>query len=1227
MTMTKQASKSLPLAGSRPPEQVFAVGSPDEIRDEFQRLVLGDIHGPAFGPDELITGGMLVRDRYMVGMLAPKELRVTPNVQDDSGNEDDESLGDGASNERVATIGFAPSSIGISFAVDGDARHVRVAAEWGQYLKEKSSTADLRDLAGFYISKKQAEQEELPVWRRYQREGAVEIPLINGDLEPVAPVAESPGVVVRGRARKTEKAWLVTLFLVNEQSVIEKNGDQQWLFQAKLAVSDQAGRAIFVQRRDIVDDVAEETDSELAHFDMLYRRTLEFATGVGAGVHVILEGSDPTRALQIETVNVPTYDVPRTEQPIFAEHPLLAPVVLDMKVLADIEGADLSAALMPIVRAYRAWIGVQEERVRGSQDWLAAHKDAAKTALGAASAAADRIETGISVLATDSDAAAAFRFANEAMWRQRIQQEAIRYRRKAADDGKEDMSLDAAVKEVDIPENRSWRLFQLAFFCINIPSLTAPTHVERVGDTALADLLFFPTGGGKTEAYLGLVAFTLSIRRLQGKLQSDEGPLDGSEGVAVLMRYTLRLLTSQQFQRAAALVSACESIRRERVAADPRWGTTPFRLGLWIGSATTPNSARGAVEAIESAKQRDGYTGGNANPLQLTACPWCGSLLDVGKDVQFDTKRWRTLTICSDPYGLCPFTAKRSAGEGIPVLTVDEDIYRLLPAFIIATVDKFAGLPWEGQLHLLFGRTYARCERHGFRSPDLDATRDRPEAGYHRADAGVREAKTISWPRLRPPDLIIQDELHLIAGPLGTMVGLYETAIDRLASVTIGGRHVRPKIVASTATIRRARAQTKKLFNRKLAIFPPQALDAGDTFFARDVGIQESPGRRYIGICARGQRLKGAEARLTISILAAAQKVFEKYGDQADPYMTLVGYFSSLRELAGMRRLVDDDVRRRVRAASQRGLGKRSSSIEVAELTSRVRADDIPRLLDRLEIRHRTGERSKDATWPYDVVLATNMISVGVDVQRLGLMLVVGQPKATAEYIQATSRVGRDKNRPGVVFTLYNWARPRDLSHYERFEFDHATFYRQVEPLSLTPFSQRALQRGLTPIIVSLIRHLGAGTPLQGDTNPDGAAGRVPLSSADVHRFLDAIVDRVDDVESLPAIVKDVGQRIQEILDQWSGRQDRARSNKAPLSYAAEERGKSTALLRVPTPERWDMWFAPRSLRETENTINLLLQEADSSVDKAPAYQVVEVKGNKKAPPTADDVDDADEEG
>ena len=534
-------------------------------------------------------------------------------------------------------------------------------------------------------------------------------------------------------------------------------------------------------------------------------------------------------------------------------------------------------------------------------------------------------------------------------------------------------------------------------------------------------------------------------------------------------------------------------IRRED---EKKWGAEPFRIGLWVGQRTTPNKTDQAAEAIQQEHgQRDYQVGvGLGSPAQLTNCPWCGARIVPGRDIKVESYakgRCRTLTYCGDVLGRCPFSPKQSPTEGIPVVVVDEEIYRRLPDLLIATVDKFAQMPWNAMVQMLFGQVEGICDRHGFRSPEIEDADSHPKRG------NLPRAKTTPHPGLRPPDLIIQDELHLISGPLGTLVGLYETAVDKLCSWEVDGKIVRPKVIASTATIRKAGDQVHATFLRKVNIFPPSGLDVRDNFFSLQRGPgEEFPGRQYIGICAPGRRLKVALIRTYVALRSAAQVLYEKkgYGKHADPWMTLIGYFNSMRELGGMRRLVDDDVRTRLGKTDQRGLAKRSLP-GVDELTSRKDWTEIPVVLDHLEVPFdpvvetqyqevkRKGKFKELPKRPLDVLLATNMVSVGVDVQRLGLMVVAGQPKTTAEYIQATSRVGR--RFPGLVVTVYNWAHPRDLSHYETFQHYHATFYKHVEALSVTPFALGAISRGLTALLVSCVRLSGT------EFNANKKAGRI----------------------------------------------------------------------------------------------------------------------------------------
>jgi hypothetical protein len=357
-----------------------------------------------------------------------------------------------------------------------------------------------------------------------------------------------------------------------------------------------------------------------------------------------------------------------------------------------------------------------------------------------------------------------------------------------------------------------------------------------------------------------------------------------------------------------------------------------------------------------------------------------------------------------------------------------------------------------------------------------------------------------------------------------------------------------------------------------------------------------------------------------MSLLAAAQLLFEKYGPAADPYMTVVGYFGSLRELAGMRRLLDDDVRQRLPRAARRGLGKRSRFLAIGELTSRMRSDDIPKILERLALPHVPNAKKSTTSGPFDAVLATNMISVGVDVARLGLMLTVGQPKSTAEYIQATSRVGREAERPGIVFTLYNWARPRDLSHYERFEYDHATFYRYVEALSVTPFSRRALDRGLTAVAVSLVRHERAHRELGARTNLEAGGQLAPVLDPELRELLRTIVERFDRVQGDPDASTELQEKLDDLLDLWCNRQREASRTRAPLTYTGRTQG-SVPLLEMPRPYHWGKWTVPNSLRETEHAVNLLLSTTDDSAREERPWRMTSMRPSAVVAHTVEEVD------
>lgn len=1198
--VTEEASPANVGVTSASPS-VLTVPSKRALRDELQRAVLHDLLGPAGGPEEEIAENS-VRDRYLVGMLAPWGEELDPEQDDELAVAAAGTAEEGqADANTTATRSLSPSSFGLTFTVTGEASRIVVTARWGRYHKERSATL---------VTPKTGAPRS--VWRREQVEvTSPPIPLAAGPIATWRPYDEQPDVYVRGLARRLDDDWIVTLFLVNGQAEPRKNQDRAWLFQAELSVAAPDGVAIFRGRPHLSDGGAadEVIKAEERALAMAYRRRVEFAIGHGVAVHAETAPGAPDRAVRVSTQAVPSYEVARTDAPTPDDVPELVDLTLDMKDLAETPALRLADRLLTLPASYASWIETQRARIDTRTGGLDGRGDVARAAIERCERALTRMREGITLLAHDDKAAEAFRFMNRSMWLQRTHSLYAEERRRKGT---------RTLAEIDIPDNRRWRPFQLAFILINLPGITDLAHHDRSsGADAVADLLWFPTGGGKTEAYLGLTAYTLGVRRLQGVVAGR----DGEHGVAVLMRYTLRLLTLQQTQRAAALICACESIRRDALArGDDRWGKTPFRIGLWVGQRTTPNKTAQADEYIKEIRG-SGYkagAGGSGPPAQLTNCPWCGTEIDPKRHIKvepFGSGRGRTIMYCGDALGNCVFSERQAAGEGLPILVVDEEIYRLLPSLLIATVDKFAQMPWNGATEMLFGQVTGYCSRHGFRSADMD------DSDSHPARNGLPKAETRACHPLRPPDLIIQDELHLISGPLGTLVGLYETAVDRLATWEVEGRTVRPKVVASTATIRQARDQVHNLFMRTVEVFPPQGLDVEDNFFSLQRPVDDAhPGRVYIGICAPGKRLKAILIRVYVAYLAAAQQLFEKYGSDADPWMTLVGYFNSMRELGGMRRLVEDDVRSRLQKTEERGLARRRAPV-LDELTSRMSSTDIPTLLDRLEQAFDPtvdGKRSGRATGQkksppaIDVLLATNMISVGVDVKRLGLMVVAGQPKSTSEYIQATSRVGRAF--PGLVCTVFNWARPRDLSHYERFEHYHATFYQHVEALSITPFAPRAIDRGLSALLVSLVRL--SGTTFNGNKD----AARIGREHPHVRAALETIVARTAEIN---AGARDTVEAELEVrLDDWLA----AAGAIGPqaLGYRPEKDGLTRGLLLRPGLRAWERFTVLNSLRDVEPTVGLMLDEG--SLGEALGWATTTYRATDGDQALADAADDPDDD-
>lgn len=1209
--LAKVRLEDVPVIGSRESAKEKAY-----IRELLQLAVMDDLLGPADGPHERIVD-MSVRDRYLVGKLAPRQDTGAADGWEGSRIDQDEESVDtlvpgqhepgaefagaagrvepesdaGDEIDASSNQSLIPSSMGLTFCVAGDAPAIEVEVRFGCYERlsgeennvTKTINRKIRDADGNVI---RVEQEEVRarVWQRIPCGGKLTLPSMTGVIPHQAPDPERPEIRIQGsiRAPNANGDRLVTLFLVNAQEEPPENRDTAWLFQPEVivrAAPETESQAIF-RRRPVLD--ANGTDPEREALEMIYRNRVEFGVGHGVAVHA-LASEDVALATEIRTVVMPQYEVPVTETPgeDTKDRPAMIQMSqngwLDMQTLASLKREELVHALRILTDDYAAWIGEQRSRI--GQD-VVGHDLQARLAMERCDSILLRLREGITTLETNDAALAAFRFANRAMATQRVRSiYSLAMRRKE----------ERTLASINVPRNRSWRPFQLAFLLLAIPSLADPKHPDRTQPIeAYADLLWFPTGGGKTEAYLGVAAFTMAIRRMQPNL----GGYDGSRGLTVIMRYTLRLLTLQQFQRATALICAMDVLRREALnEGDESLGREPFTIGLWVGNKVTPGTTEDSHRAIEARRNPGQNTAGMASPAQLTSCPWCGSEIAPGRDIEVDRDSLRTVIYCGDKKGQCEFSKGKSSKRvhpGIPVLVVDEEIYHRPPTMMISTVDKFAMMAWRGEVRTLFGRANQECPRHGLVLPDADCH------GSHQSKKSLPAVKVKTISPIRPPDLIIQDEFHLISGPLGTMVGLYETAVDELSAWKCDGSIVRPKIIASTATVRKAREQVNNVFMRQVAVFPPHGLDVEDNFFSVQRPIQDRPGRRYLGVCSPGSSRPAMLIRVYTAFLTAGQTLFERFGSAADPYMTMVGYFNSLRELGGMKRLAEDDVQTRsyrvqMSLVDRPGLSQRSVN-NIQELTSRVSNQDIPKYLDQLEVQFKVeydSDKGKHVCrWSdgdvraIDVVLATNMLSVGVDVNRLGLMAVNGQPKGTAEYIQATSRVGRAS--PGLVCTVLTWARPRDLSHYETFEHYHATFYKHVEAQSVTPFSPRAMDRGLTGAMLSVMR-------LSHDAfAPNDGASQLQQAHQP------EIVDVVEVLAKRAGIVEDNAKKqlakeeLKSRADDWA-----KEANKPGRILAYEKRGQqrdtTVALIKTPGLRAWDDWTVPMSMREVEPGVRLIM--------------------------------------
>jgi len=1016
---------------------------------------------------------------------------------------------------------FQPSSMGISFLVDlPEGSRLVLQANGGRYLPLKVKIGEVDHV-----------WHRREPWTITSTCVAADVPSSSGRARwPIDKSDESnlegldACIQVFVRPNPTgERGHLVTAVLLNREKASGRPTDAKCMFQCELSVSPEHGATVlpYPTLRG-----GSGSDKEEEGMDLLYRDRLTYAVGHGCAANWSQDETSGAIVLRADVL-------PSFETTSVSAGASDGSDGIPIRLLTDLSDGKGLEALEQLTDKYASWIA---DSRKAAKDLEERFKEPAERHLEKCHESLERMRSGLDLLKNNDRVRQAFELANAAILLQ--QAAGLNELREAGTDKSKRFLVFAkeyARPNPDLLESAGrgrWYPFQAAFLLLSVCSIHDPDDPYR----ECVDLIWFPTGGGKTEAYLGVAVFYLFLRRLKSKKDA---------GTGVLMRYTLRLLTTDQFQRASRLMCAMEVIRLRQKEV---LGDDPFTIGLWVGGSSTPNrrnEAKHALSDLRSSKKKE-----TRNPFVVDSCPWCGAEMgptqarlpkNLGAALGYKWDGELSTVVFQCPDAKCDFHS------GLPVAVVDEDLYESPPSLLIGTVDKFARLSWTDETRRLFGLGPDGKRREG----------------------------------VSPPGLIIQDELHLISGPLGSMVGLFETTIERLCTGAC-----KPKIICSTATIRRYTEQVRGLYGRESsAVFPPSGLSADDSFFARvavDSEGKRMPGRLYVGIHAPGlQSMQTAQVRTISALLQAARDLPP---DQRDPWWTPLTFFNSLRELGTTLSLVQSDIPdyldaiRRRRAMPWADLRTLENPIE---LTGRVTSEEVPRALAALKQRYSEGKSNA-----VDLCLASNMVEVGVDVPRLSLMVVVGQPKSTSAYIQATGRIGRDwRKQPGLVVTIYGASKPRDRSHFEKFRTYHERLYAQVEPLSVTPMSDPALDRALHAVMLSSVRQF----------SPQNIAGS-PRPYSD---WIDLLKDFGEQIVARSRVVAphqtDLLRRLlDERMDEWR-RWNRAewgrpfnRSEEIPLMVSAGG--------YVPPLWKDVVWQVPTSLRNVDQECEIEVPITDLSL-------------------------------
>lgn len=1035
-----------------------------------------DLMGP-MKENEILTENPMYA--YIIGMLYPQSVAKSQVIGEQEiesdvayGENADYTAGEDDDNEPISVTRFKQqSSIGISFYISNYQSAIDVDVSWGDY--QKSSRKELNK-DGVEINK--------AIYIREQMKTTVRVNFDDFTTSKDYLLDIDSNIWLHVTKIKLKNGYcFVTTYLINHRPK-EESSLESVMFQVQIKAYSQDGYVF----------LAEHICREVLAPDEFYFNQRPIF-GRGRGCAATWGDSIDGKCSYVASDFIPQYEFPGVSAALEG----FGKFYFSMRFMSNKTKKDeILEKLNILADSYEKWINetlVSDDKMRDPEFQEKVGNDV----ISKCNNALLRIREGIELIKFDELTFEAFCFMNRAMI---LQRNILNYSKKHGS------GVACSFKDFVDPRKKEnefgWRPFQIAFVLMNICAIVDPTHRDR----EIVDLLYFPTGGGKTEAYLGIMAFAIGNRRLRAN-KMDVFNKDG--GVTAILRYTLRLLTTQQRDRITKMVIAAELIRKKE---EPKFGTAPISIGFWVGGRVTPNK-------FEELKENSDYPGrsqSNKNLIykQVLTCPFCGKELKED-DFYIDIEKKSVEIYCSDKD--CMFYKYKQNRMPMPIYLVDEEIYAKCPTIILSTVDKFARLPWDESTNALFGRVDRFCERDGFIAIGKDHVKS------HKKTETLPSAHIYPVKQFAPPELIIQDELHLITGPLGTIYGAYETIIENLCAYRIENKNIKPKYVVSTATIKNANEQTKYLYGRENTFqFPPNGFEIGDSFFIREIPLSDDPFRKYVGICANGQSTKTALLR-TYSILL--QKAYDmslkkEHFDTIDPYYTLVGYFNSIRELGGTVRLLQDDIPKRIHLIKkkynyekERFLNRKNNE----EITSRMSSYQIPKKLKELEAPYDT----KDCL---DTAIATNMIAVGMDVDRLGLMVVNGQPKQNSEYIQATSRIGR--SFPGLVVTIYNPYRPRDLSHYENFTGYHAQLYRFVEGTTATPFSARARDRALHALVISVIR-----LKFPNYSGNAGAENIEKLTNQELSEIKETILSRLNIIK--PEAKEEVIKEIDGFIDAW----------------------------------------------------------------------------------------------